>query len=424
MPVIQVKLPSKKRNKIAIIRDKDLIDKENFIRRQNLEIVYPHLKKIEEERALAKKRKEEEAQRRLQEEQNLKLEEERLKKEAEEPKLITYKPVFSQEFVFTNVNKLVEIDLNKIVEPSLPIPIVKEEIQKSYDRGVQDGQIQAKATFQTEIEKYQEWIRSIESVAENFQNEYKNELKKIQSMVIDISTMVAKHLIGTEVLYNSDIVIDQVRKTIASLEDDKIFKLHLHPSDVDILTKVHSTLLPDEYDSKSIIITADTSVDRGGCLLETSAGFIDARISSQLEALGRNLKNTYAKFENENTLDKKIQEENNRIAELEKKKKEQDIELAMRAEWGDEFFDDDFEMDNFVDNNDNYYENESDNIVEYNAQNNLEDNIVNSSKTNEKIIESDLENELENNLDNDLSNDLKNDLNNSYDDDLNDLIFG
>lgn len=408
MPVIQVKLPSKKRNKIAIIRDKDLIDKENFIRRQNLEIVYPHLKKIEEERALAKKRKEEEAKRRLQEEQNLKLEEERLRNEAEEPKFITYKPVFSQEFVFTNINKLVEIDLNKVVEPSLPIPIVKEEIQKSYDRGVQDGQIQAKATFQTEIEKYQEWIRSIESVTENFQNEYKNELKKIQSMVIDISTMVAKHLIGTEVLYNSDIVIDQVRKTIASLEDDKIFKLHLHPSDVDILTKVHSTLLPDEYDSKSIIITADTSVDRGGCLLETSAGFIDARISSQLEALGRNLKNTYAKFENENTLDKKIQEENNRIAELEKKKKEQDIELAMRAEWGDEFFDDDFEMDSFVDNDDYIKPIEIQKENEFVNEKNSED-VINENNKNEDL-----------NYKNDYNQ--KND--NNFDDDLNDLIFG
>lgn len=412
MPVIQVKLPSKKRNKIAIIRDKDLIDKENFIRRQNLEIVYPHLKKIEEERALAKKRKEEEAKRRLQEEQNLKLEEERLRNEAEEPKLITYKPVFSQEFVFTNINKLVEIDLNKVVEPSLPIPIVKEEIQKSYDRGVQDGQIQAKATFQTEIEKYQEWIRSIESVTENFQNEYKNELKKIQSMVIDISTMVAKHLIGTEVLYNSDIVIDQVRKTIASLEDDKIFKLHLHPSDVDILTKVHSTLLPDEYDSKSIIITADTSVDRGGCLLETSAGFIDARISSQLEALGRNLKNTYAKFENENTLDKKIQEENNRIAELEKKKKEQDIEMAMRAEWGDEFFDDDFEMDSFVDNDDYIKPIEIQKENEFVNEKNSED-VINKNNKNEDL-----------NYKNDYNNDYNQKNDNNFDDDLNDLIFG
>lgn len=412
MPVIQVKLPSKKRNKIAIIRDKDLIDKENFIRRQNLEIVYPHLKKIEEERALAKKRKEEETKRRLQEEQNLKLEEERLRNEAEEPKFITYKPVFSQEFVFTNINKLVEIDLNKVVEPSLPIPIVKEEIQKSYDRGVQDGQIQAKATFQTEIEKYQEWIRSIESVTENFQNEYKNELKKIQSMVIDISTMVAKHLIGTEVLYNSDIVIDQVRKTIASLEDDKIFKLHLHPSDVDILTKVHSTLLPDEYDSKSIIITADTSVDRGGCLLETSAGFIDARISSQLEALGRNLKNTYAKFENENTLDKKIQEENNRIAELEKKKKEQDIEMAMRAEWGDEFFDDDFEMDSFVDNDDYIKPIEIQKENEFVNEKNSED-VINKNNKNEDL-----------NYKNDYNNDYNQKNDNNFDDDLNDLIFG
>lgn len=347
MSVIQIKLPSRRRNKIAIIRDKEIIDRENFIRRQNLEIVYPHLKKLEEERLLAKKQKQEELARkkeleRLQQEQELLAE-----NEEKEPEIITYKPVFSQEFVFTNVNKLVEIDLNKIVEPSLPLPIVKEEVQKAYDRGVSDGQIQSKATFQTEIEKYTTWIRSIESVTQNLQKEYKTELKKLENLVIDLSSIIAKQLINSEVLYNPELVIDQVRRTIASLEDDKIFKLHLHPSDVEILTKVHSTLLPDEHESQSIIITADTSVDRGGCLLETSAGFIDARMSSQLEALSRNLKITYAKHENENQLDNQIQNEIKKKEEIAKKNKEKEIELAMREEWGDEFFNDDFAIDDF-----------------------------------------------------------------------------
>ena len=59
MSVIQIKLPSRRRNKIAIIRDKEIIDRENFIRRQNLEIVYPHLKQMEEERLLAQQQKKE-----------------------------------------------------------------------------------------------------------------------------------------------------------------------------------------------------------------------------------------------------------------------------------------------------------------------------------------------------------------------------
>ncbi|MFY8161178.1 MAG: FliH/SctL family protein [Candidatus Kapaibacteriota bacterium] len=416
MSVIQIKLPSRRRNKIAIIRDKEIIDRENFIRRQNLEIVYPHLKQMEEERLLAQQQKKEDLARkkeleRLQQQQALQTEE-----EVVIPEIITYKPVFSQEFVFTNVNKLIEIDLNKVAEPSLPIPIVREEVQKAYDRGISDGQIQSKATFQTEIEKYTNWIRSIESVTHNFQKEYKTELKKLENLVIDLSSIIAKQLINSEVLYNPELVIDQVRRTIASLEDDKIFKLHLHPSDVEILTKVHSTLLPDEHESKSIIITPDTSVDRGGCLLETSAGFIDARMSSQLEALNRNLKITYAKHENENQLDNQIQNEIKQKDKKLRKNKEKEIELAMREEWGEEFFNDNFDIENL---NENIDEN-----IDQIKDENLDLNELKSSF--EDNFKHDLEDEINDSIDQnlDVKNDTSQETKDNDFDDLNDLIFG
>jgi len=394
MSIVKIKLLNKNRNKISIIKDRNIIDKENFIRRQHLEMVYPHLKLQEDER------REKERQKKLQKERDADFErqkydeDELAKRSPKKIDFVTYKPVFSQEFVFTNIDQLIEIDLNKVSEPSVPISIAKEEIQKAYEKGVADGLMQTKVTFQIEVEKYQTWIKRIESVTDELQKKFKVEMKKLESMLIDLSLGVAKHLISQEILMNSDIVINQVKKAISSLDEDKIFKLHLNPSDVEILQAVHSTLLPNELESKSIIITPDRSVDRGGCVLETSAGYIDGRISSQLEALSKTLKQTQQKYLSENDLDKEIKEINKqKQIEL---IKEKEIELQMREEWGDEFFEDFDEIGDMRDNND-------ENAIKTKIDKNKEDNST-----------------ITDNSNNDNSN---NSLDDNYDD-INDLIFG
>jgi len=396
MSIVKIKLLNKNRNKISIIKDRNIIDKENFIRRQHLEMVYPHLKLQEDER------REKERQKKLQKERDADFErqkydeDELAKRSPKKIDFVTYKPVFSQEFVFTNIDQLIEIDLNKLSEPSVPISIAKEEIQKAYEKGVADGLMQTKVTFQIEVEKYQTWIKRIESVTDELQKKFKVEMKQLESMLIDLSLGVAKHLISQEILINSDIVINQVKKAIDSLDEDKIFKLHLNPGDVEILKAVHSTLLPNELESKSIIITPDSSVDRGGCVLETSAGYIDGRISSQLEALSKTLKQTQQKYLSENDLDKEIKEINKQKQIELIKEKEKEIELQMREEWGDEFFEDFDEIGDMRDNND-------ENAIKTKIDKNKEDNST-----------------ITNNNNNDNTN---NSIDDNYDD-INDLIFG
>jgi flagellar biosynthesis/type III secretory pathway protein FliH len=44
---------------------------------------------------------------------------------------------------------------------------------------------------------------------------------------------------------------------------------------------------------KSIVITSDPTIARGGCLLETPSGDVDASIETQLHSLYQSLKEAY-----------------------------------------------------------------------------------------------------------------------------------
>ena len=91
---------------------------------------------------------------------------------------------------------------------------------------------------------------------------------------------------------DSNIVIDQCRKAINSLSNETIFKIHLHPDNIEILKNAKSKLVIDTSRLDNVALIADEGIDKIGCVLETSAGTIDARIKTQLEKTYTALLNT------------------------------------------------------------------------------------------------------------------------------------
>lgn|GEM_PF-916719 len=205
--------------------------------------------------------------------------------ETEEEQAPQFKTRFIQEFVFSNENTPIELSLDKVQEDMLPISVVREEIQKSYDKGMEDGQLTSRATFQTEVEKYQEWVRQIDTVVDNLKAEHRDAINKFEASLIDLSFLIAEQIIGLEVHRNDNIIIKQVKRAIDSIDSEKIYRIHLHPSTLEILEEFKSHLLEDEEESKKIVLYADKNIPLGGCVIETSAGLIDGRLKHQLKEL-------------------------------------------------------------------------------------------------------------------------------------------
>ena len=74
---------------------------------------------------------------------------------------------------------------------------------------------------------------------------------------------------------------EAIRKIIGV---DKI-KIHVSPSDEEYIRE-HRNELSSYADSvKEIVIEADSKVERGGCVIESELGNIDARVSTQFELI-------------------------------------------------------------------------------------------------------------------------------------------
>lgn len=263
MPQIIVKIPRRKK-KVSIIRSKELIKKELTELQKKL-----MLDELAEQKEQAQQKARAETQ-------------------AEEVQE-SIKSEFVERFVISDSNQPLEISLDNLPEDLLPVEEVKQEVQKSYDRGLADGQDSARATFMAEIGKYQDWVRNIDFIVEDMVSRQKEEINKLEESLLYLSMMVAEHILEREIRADGNIVIEQTKKAIAALGNEKILKIRVNPNDMNAIIDSKSELVSDATKMENVVITGDENIAPGGCIIESMVGIVDARISTQLEKLRQSL---------------------------------------------------------------------------------------------------------------------------------------
>lgn len=210
--------------------------------------------------------------------------------EPEVKPLYTKRTVYSEEFTIVDSEKPIEISLKNIPDDSISIMEFEKEVQSAYDKGFQDGADSSQVTLQTEIQKNYEYIRNIDKITDELRSEYHKSMKTFEDSLISMSILVAQHILEREISVSTEVVVDQVKKALDSLDEETVFKIHIHPDNFMILKEAKSTLTADSSKTENVTLIANKTVDRGGCLLETSAGMVDARIRTQLEKLEQSIR--------------------------------------------------------------------------------------------------------------------------------------
>lgn len=68
--------------------------------------------------------------------------------------------------------------------------------------------------------------------------------------------------------------------------------VRVNPEEYDALSEVKSELISDAVKNPTITIVGDTSVEKGGCIVESDIGAVDAQITTQLEEIRRKMHDT------------------------------------------------------------------------------------------------------------------------------------
>ena len=102
--------------------------------------------------------------------------------------------------------------------------------------------------------------------------------------LVRLSLAMAERIVRREIDIDRDLLAVMARVAIDRLGENAVATIHLHPTDCEAAMQRAGGAQPG-----SVEIVADVNVPRGGCLVRSAFGSIDAGIDAQMRELARAL---------------------------------------------------------------------------------------------------------------------------------------
>ncbi|MDR0926942.1 MAG: flagellar assembly protein FliH [Ignavibacteria bacterium] len=199
------------------------------------------------------------------------------------------KTIFTEVFQVTDKEKPVQVIRNDDRKKTIEVDIAEKYVQEAYDRGYEDCKEIANLNAEGQILESYRYIRRIDKLATELRSHYQRELTEINNKIIDLAVTVAEVIIDREIGERSQTILEQISKAMLELNDDIVFNITINPEDFAILEQAKSSLSTNSKSFASTTITTDASIKKGGCMLATSAGNIDATIDTQIKKIRQEL---------------------------------------------------------------------------------------------------------------------------------------
>lgn len=116
-------------------------------------------------------------------------------------------------------------------------------------------------------------------------NERRKLIEDTEPALAKLSISIAEKIIGLEVSTNNDVIMGVVKEALADMKDREEVRIRVNPDDYHIVNNDRSSLMRMVEGLKDFDLSVDSKVTRGGCIIETNLGNIDARLETQLTAI-------------------------------------------------------------------------------------------------------------------------------------------
>ncbi len=185
-----------------------------------------------------------------------------------------------------------EIDRGKyeaekmIKEAELKVSEIEHE---AYKKGYEAGREEGYKEGQAEVMRLVDRLGTIISTAVDIRDDI---IRASEKLMTDMILMIARKVIKDEIVERREVVINNIKEAIIRVKDRDRIDIRVNFADLDMTTAHKDELIRMMESLKKVNIYEDSRVDRGGCIIDTDVGAIDARISTQLDTIEESIRST------------------------------------------------------------------------------------------------------------------------------------
>ncbi len=150
----------------------------------------------------------------------------------------------------------------------------KQGYDTGYEAGYQDGQKEAERL-----------VERMHNILDAVMKRREEILSETEYQIVELVVLMARKIVKIISENQKTVIMNNVLQALKKVKGRGDVTIRVNLEDVKLTTE-HTQDFIDRVEAvKSITVVEDTTVEKGGCIVETDFGAIDARISSQLTEL-------------------------------------------------------------------------------------------------------------------------------------------
>jgi flagellar assembly protein FliH len=157
-----------------------------------------------------------------------------------------------------------------------------DEKKEALEQGREAGRLEGYEDGKVEVQRL---IERTQTVLERAQDKRGDILAETGQEVINLVLLMTRKVVKVIADNQREVIISNVEQALKKVRDRGNILIHVNLADLKLTTEHTKEFIQMMEGVKSIQVVEDTSVDAGGCIIETDFGEIDARIASQLAEL-------------------------------------------------------------------------------------------------------------------------------------------
>lgn len=171
--------------------------------------------------------------------------------------------------------------------PDLP---VQDAEQQAYCRGFGDGErkgheLGEQAGLESAMQKLESLLTGGHKLIGELGELHRQTCRDVEADLVQLALAVARKIVGRDVSLGPDVVTRIIREALTRVEHAGRITIKLNPADLELLLDIKPQLLSGLPEAGRAAFEADAGITRGGCLIETDGGEVDARIERQFQVV-------------------------------------------------------------------------------------------------------------------------------------------
>jgi flagellar assembly protein FliH len=160
-----------------------------------------------------------------------------------------------------------------------------QRIQQLTEAAVNEGREQGRAeTIAAQQKKIDQGAAALKHAVEEMVRIRQQDLDRMETETVRLALAIARKVIGHETEHGQ-VIRHVLKAAMKKVVDHRHLTVRLNPKDIDTVDGFkHDRLLTDELGA-FLRLEADELIQRGGCIIETKLGDLDARIDQQIKII-------------------------------------------------------------------------------------------------------------------------------------------